>query len=56
MAEDDTNNRSNGQQNPTPAGRAEEAQPIASATLPLDATVAEIAETLRRDRLRWSRS
>jgi hypothetical protein len=56
VAEDNTNKRSSGQQNPTPAGKAEEARPIASATLLLDATDAEVAEALRKDRLRRSRS
>lgn len=50
MAEDTTNDRSNA--SPSPGGKAEDAHPVASVTLPLDATDAEVAEALRKDRLR----
>ncbi len=49
MAEDNSNNGSNGNQN-------EDGRPIATATLPWDATPEEVAEALRKDRVRRSRS
>jgi hypothetical protein len=56
MVENNTTKPSNGKSGPSPDGKAEDAHLVASVTLPLDATDAEVAEALRKDRLRRSRS
>jgi hypothetical protein len=56
MVKNNTSKPSNGNGGPSPDDKVEDAHTVASVTLPLDATYAEVAEALRKDRLRWSRS